>query len=148
MSPTPSGGAGRDRAAAGLTSHLDPEEAFDFMRQVSKIGPTAGILLLGGLVGLAFIARSGEASANSSPLPFEFAPSQAQAAPAAAPAPYFYGAGAQGFGYYVTPGLQAATAAAPVQVAARRPQTVGPGARNWATGSRVPLHRPWLKSRS
>jgi hypothetical protein len=106
------------------------------MSLMSKIGPTAGILLLGVLVGLAFTARSGEAALL------------AQAATAAAPAPYFYGAGAQGFGYYVTPQLQAATAAAPVQLAARRPQTVGPGARNWATGSRVPLHRPWLKSRS
>jgi hypothetical protein len=23
----------------------------------------------------------------------------------------------------------------------------GPGARNWTTGSRVPLHRPWLRPR-
>lgn len=111
---------------------FDPEEAFDSMSPLSRIGPTAGVLLLGGLASLVLLARSVQA---------------AQSAPS--PAPYYYGGGAQGVGYYVTPQLKAATATAtaPVQIAARRPQTVGPGARNWATGNRVPLHRPWLNSR-
>jgi hypothetical protein len=26
-------------------------------------------------------------------------------------------------------------------------RTVGPGARNWTTGRRSPLHRPWLRAR-
>ncbi len=52
-------------------------------------------------------------------------------------APRFtYGNGAQGFGYY-----QNRAQAAP------RPRTVGPGARNWATGNRVPLARPWMNAR-
>lgn len=102
----------------------------------SRIRPTAGLLLLGGLATLAFLARSGEAAQSAAPTTTH-----------ARPAPYYYGGGAQGLGYYVTPQLQTATATAPVQVAARRPQTVGPGARNWATGNRVPLHRPWLNSR-
>ena len=52
-------------------------------------------------------------------------------------APRFtYSNGARGFGYY-----QARPQAA------ARPQTVGPGARNWATGNRVPLARPWMNAR-
>ena len=30
---------------------------------------------------------------------------------------------------------------------ANRPRTVGPGSRDWSTGRRVALHRPWLRSR-
>jgi hypothetical protein len=121
-----------------------------------KIGPRAGVLLLSGLASLILIARSGEAAASASPLSTALASPPIQAANAAtptatatrpAPAPYYYGAGAQGFGYYVTPQVQAANATAPVQVATRRSGSVGPGNRNWATGNRVPLHRPWLNSR-
>jgi hypothetical protein len=138
------GGPGSRRRPA--IHHLsDPEEAFPFMHHLSRIGPTAGILLLAGLAGLALVVRPGEAVASPSP-----AAPQAPAAPTiAAPtvaAPYYYGGGAQGFGYHVTP---QPAARGPAQSAVRsRPATVGPGARNWATGNRVPLHRPWLRSRS
>jgi hypothetical protein len=123
------------------------------MQSVSKFGPIAGALLLVGLAGFALIARATEANASTSPLPSELAPPQTQTAPTAtAPGRYYYGPGFQGYGYYAVPGYQAAPAA-PAQVAAARPsaprsQTVGPGARNWATGNRVPLHRPWLRSRN
>ena len=55
---------------------------------------------------------------------------------------FVYAPGAQGYTYYAAP-------AAPRQPAAttNRPRTVGPGARNWATGNRVPLHRPWLSAK-
>jgi hypothetical protein len=33
------------------------------------------------------------------------------------------------------------------QAAQNRSRSVGPGARNWATGNRVPLHRPWMRPR-
>lgn len=58
---------------------------------------------------------------------------------------FTYGSGARGVGYQATRSMpsQAARPAA----ASARPATVGPGARNWATGNRVPLHRPWLSSR-
>jgi hypothetical protein len=113
------------------------------MRHLSRTGSAAGILLLAGLAGLGSGLRPGEAATS----PAAPDPSQVQAAPVAAP--YYYGAGAQGFGYYVAPDTRPAPARAPVQSASRgRPSTVGPGARNWATGNRVPLHRPWLRSRS
>jgi hypothetical protein len=80
-----------------------------------------------------------------------------RAAPQVATAPRFvYGPGARGYGY--SPSPRAATA--PQQPAgaatsrpsagsstSSRPRTVGPGARNWATGNRVPLHRPWMRAR-
>jgi hypothetical protein len=51
--------------------------------------------------------------------------------------------GAQGFGYYAVP------AARPAQVqTANRPRSVGPGTRNFSTGNRVGLHRPWMRARS
>jgi hypothetical protein len=62
---------------------------------------------------------------------------------AAATAPrFFYGSGAQGFGYYAAPAPRATTATAPRAAA---PSPVGPGARNWSTGRRSPLHRPWMR---
>ncbi len=72
----------------------------------------------------------------------------AQAAQAASNPPYVYQSGAQGTGYYVsTPSRPGPAPLAPARrapAAGNRPRTVGPGARNWATGSRVPLSRPWL----
>jgi hypothetical protein len=89
----------------------------------------------------------------------------AMAAQAVATSPYVYGYGPQGLGYYLVPTAPVAVAApaAPAAVAApaaprltvpsqpsqaRSGGAVGPGARNWATGNRVPSHRPWLRSRS
>lgn len=31
---------------------------------------------------------------------------------------------------------------------AARPRTVGPGARNWTTGQKLGLHKPWLRARN
>lgn len=92
----------------------------------------------------------------------------AVAAQAVATSPYVYGYGPQGLGYYLVPTAPAAVAApaAPAATVAPAPAaprltvpsqpsratsgggSVGPGARNWATGNRVPSHRPWLRSRS
>ena len=85
-----------------------------------------------------------EGGAIPAPLtqPFESALIQAQVA-VAAPR-YVYGSGAQGFGYYTTPAPQAAVAA-PSRPAAAPRSSVGPGARNWSTGRRSPLHRPWMR---
>jgi hypothetical protein len=73
----------------------------------------------------------------------------------AASAPFVFGSGPQGLTYYAVPGT-AAPAAAPRLAAPARPRaatssgarSVGPGARNFATGNRVPSHRPWLRARS
>ncbi|AMV38286.1 hypothetical protein [Planctomyces sp. SH-PL62] len=75
---------------------------------------------------------------------------------APAQAPYIYGYGPQGLGYYAVPGVVPAPAVAPrltvpTQARPSAPaagRSVGPGSRNWATGNRVPSHRPWLRSRS
>lgn len=84
--------------------------------------PLAGVTLLLGLAGS--VALMGRAEAQG-----------------AAPR-FVYGAGAQGVGYY------RATGPAPV-VASRtaRPRTVGLGARDWSTGRRQRLHKPWMHSR-
>ena len=71
----------------------------------------------------------------------------ARAAQAASAPPFVYRSGPQGFGYYASPAppttpVRAATAAR------NQPGSVGPGARNWATGRRSPLHRPWMQARS
>ncbi|MDG3002836.1 hypothetical protein [Paludisphaera mucosa] len=74
----------------------------------------------------------------------------------AASAPFVFGFGPQGLNYYAAPGVAAAPVAAPrltvpTQTRAATSsgsRSVGPGARNWATGNRVPSHRPWLRSRS
>jgi hypothetical protein len=99
----------------------------------------------------------------------------AQAAQTVTQPMYVYMLGPQGYGYYyVAPQVQTtpvaqpapATQPAPVRQSQTAPpaqtivpsraanptqystgQRVGPGIRNWATGNRVPLHRPWLNAR-
>jgi hypothetical protein len=113
------------------------------MRPAFKIAPTAGILLLFGLGGLVLTARAGaEEGAAPASEALEVVIAQAQAAATASP-PFVYTTGAQGVGYYASPGPRTA---APQAQARRGSGTVGPGARNWSTGRRSPLHRPWLKS--
>lgn len=80
---------------------------------------------------------------------------QSLRAQAVASAPFVHGLGPQGLGYYAVPGVAAAAAGprltVPTQARASTSsggRSVGPGARNWATGNRVPSHRPWLRSRS
>ncbi len=115
------------------------------MRSESKTVPLAGTFLLRGFVGTVLLAGTGVTSARLMDSSVELEAAQAQV-PVAVP-PFIYGSGPQGFGYYPNPAFQAAPA--PVQQVApqARPATVGPGARNWATGNRSPLHRPWLRSR-
>lgn len=60
---------------------------------------------------------------------------------------YIYGPGAQGYGYSQSPRVAVAARQPAAAAASNRPRTVGPGARNWATGNRTPLHRPWLRAR-
>lgn len=60
---------------------------------------------------------------------------------------FVYRQGSQGVGYYASPTAQPAPAAAGTTVASRS-RTVGPNNRNWATGNRVPLHRPWMRARN
>jgi hypothetical protein len=67
-----------------------------------------------------------------------------QAQPAATAPRFVYGSGAQGVGYYPYTAPRAATTPAATRPAA--PATVGPGVRNWSTGRRSPLHRPWLRA--
>lgn len=98
------------------------------MRASSRILLVAAAILFGGLASLAPVATN--ASAEAAPQ------AQATAAPR-----FVYATGAQGVGFYPQ---QAAprTAARP---AANNNRTVGPGVRNWTTGRRSPLHRPWLR---
>src|SRR5262245_39170827 len=71
------------------------------------------------------------------------------AAPQIPTAPRFgYGPGAQGYGYHPAPQAVAAPRQTTGSTTSSRPRTVGPGVRNWATGNRVPLHRPWMQARS
>ena len=105
------------------------------MRRALKIRRSVGILLLGGL------ALPGLAPAAGALLV------QAAATPR-----FVYATGFQGSGYYANPGPGAApnpaatirTASPPRSAGGAR--TVGPGARNWTTGRRSPLHRPWLRA--
>lgn len=103
------------------------------MSSESKTVPrSGGTHLLRVLAGIALVAGAGAASAL---------------AQATAPAPFIYGSGPQGFGYYPNPAVQQAPATVQQVAPQPRPGSVGPGARNWATGNRSPLHRPWLRSR-
>lgn len=83
------------------------------------------------------------ASAGVQPLSQASAAS-ARAAQAATTPPFAYRPGPQGVGYYASP----APRATPAPAAGNRPRTVGPRARNWATGNRVPLHRPWMRAKN
>ena len=100
----------------------------------SKMGLTAGMFLLGGLAGLFLVSRA-----------------EAEAAMAQAAAPRFvYASGFQGVGYYANPGTATATQArsAPApRTSASRGTSVGPGVRDWSTGRRGRLHKPWLQPR-
>ncbi len=134
---------GRDgiAPAPGCSGDIDPEGVFVVMRPGLKTAPTAGILLLCGLAGVVVIARAGaEEGAAPASRALEAVISQAQAAATASPR-FVYASGAQGVGYYASP---APRTAAPQ--ARSGSGTVGPGVRNWTTGRRSPLHRPWLKS--
>lgn len=95
-------------------------------------------------------------------VPVEFVTSQtaAPAATGSASPRYVYAAGSEGVGYYANPGPQSAP---PARQAARsappprssrtstssgsRPATVGAGARDYSTGRRSRLSKPWLPSR-
>jgi len=134
---------GRDGIAPppGCPEEIDPERVIVVMRPVLKIAPIAGILLLFALGGSVLIARAGaEEGATPASMALEVVVAQAQAAATASPR-FVYTSGAQGVGYYASP---APRTAAPQ--ARRGSGTVGPGVRNWTTGRRSPLHRPWLNS--
>ncbi len=126
----------------GYPGKIDPERVTVVMRPALKTAPMAGILLLCGLGGSVLIARAGaEEGATPAAMALEVAIAQAPAAATASLPPFVYTSGAQGVGYYASP---APRTAAPQ--ARRGSSTVGPGVRNWTTGRRSPLHRPWLKS--
>ena len=125
----------------GYRGKIDPERVTVVMRPALKTAPMAGILLLSGLAGVVVVARAGaEEGAAPASMALEVVIAQAQAAAAASPR-FVYTSGAQGVGYYASPAPRTAAPQA-------RPSssTVGPGVRNWSTGRRSPLHRPWLKS--
>lgn len=89
-------------------------------RQMGK--RSIGIAILAGLASFSFIATLNH---------------PATAAQQAAAPRYVYASGAQGVRYYPAPAAQAAP----------RPRTVGPGVRNWATGQKLGMHKPWLQAR-
>jgi hypothetical protein len=99
------------------------------MKSVSTTVPRQAILLFGGFASLLLASQVN----------------------AQATVPRFtYGAGAQGFGYYANP--RTATATQPVTTTRTPARTqqgagriVGPGARDWTTGRRGRLHKPWLR---
>lgn len=109
---------------------------------------------------------SGLAGADDPPtsftVPVEFVTGQGGAAAdeGSASPRFVYAAGSQGVGYYANPGPQSAPPAAagaravsPPRSSASatrsssRPSTVGPGARDFSTGRRSRLAKPWLPSR-
>jgi hypothetical protein len=101
---------------------------------MSRIQTMWRLALLGATAGFGLALRAGSSLATLTEL---------EASQPATTAPRFvYGSGAQGFGYYVAPARPAAPATTPRSAA---PSSVGPGARNWSTGRRSPLHRPWLR---
>jgi hypothetical protein len=109
------------------------------MRQIPANAPSGlstrrvGLVLVGISVGVMLLDRM-----SAEP---------ARAAQAASAPPFVYRLGPQGVGYYASP----TPTTSPVQAApaARtQPRSVGPGVRNWATGRRSPLHRPWMQARN
>jgi nucleoside-diphosphate-sugar epimerase len=126
------------------------------MRPTSKVAPTAGLVLLGGLAVFALVARAEARPSSPAPMPPAYASAEAmapealEAAQAARGAPRFvYASGFQGVGYYANPGTvtTARQAPAPTFSGASRGQSVGPGVRDWSTGRRGRLHKPWLQPR-
>jgi hypothetical protein len=101
------------------------------MRPALKTVTSAGILLLGGLAGLAFIAPAG-------------ALAQRPIGPR-----FIYGPGSQGFGYYASPGPQTVSPSATVPRPSSASRTGGGGSRprnrDWTTGHRMRNHKPWLR---
>jgi hypothetical protein len=125
----------------GYPGKIDPERVIVVMGPVLKTAPLAGILLLFALGGSVLSARAGALEGTTpAAMALEVVIAQAQAAAAASPR-FVYTSGAQGVGYYASPAPRTAAPQA-------RPGsgTVGPGVRNWTTGRRSPLHRPWLNS--
>ena len=126
------------------------------MRPILKVISLAGVLLLGVLADLAPRARA-EAGPSRSPLPPESAlvdatapePLEAAQAVGAASPRFVYASGFQGVGYYANPGTvtRARQAPAPTFSSSRPAQSVGPGVRDWSTGRRGRLHKPWLQPR-
>ncbi|WP_406696961.1 hypothetical protein V5E97_38835 [Singulisphaera sp. Ch08] len=123
--------------------------------------PASGVKVVFEISGLPDPA---ETSASFS-VPFALMTSQVPAPTAAdgsASPPYIYAAGYQGVGYYANPGPQstppAATGSRPASPprytgsaprtqasGGSSPRTVGPGARDWTTGRRSRLPKPWLR---
>ena len=119
----------------------DPQGDIEAMRRSLKSIPTVRLALFGGVAGLILLTRAVAGDSESIGVPLEPAALQAQAT--VVTPRYVYGSGAQGFGYYTAPAPQPA-AAAPRPAAPAR-SSVGPGVRNWSTGRRSPLHRPWMR---
>ena len=125
----------------GYPGKIDPERVTVVMRPVFKTAPMAGILLLFALGSSVLITRAGtEEGTTPASMALEVEVAQAQAAATTSPR-FVYTSGAQGVGYYASPAPRTA-----VPQARRGSGTVGPGVRNWTTGRRSPLHRPWLNS--
>jgi hypothetical protein len=100
-------------------------------------------ILLSGFAALALADRAGgEASVEPAALEVAMSPPRAPQARAAQPR-FVYASGARGAGYYPSPGPRSAARA---QTTSSR-RTVGPGVRDWTTGQRTNMHRPWLRSR-
>ena len=133
------GGASRDRAHPLAVRETGPEGVIEVMSLTLRIIPMTRIALLGAVAGIVLMSQ---AVGLSSAEPLEPVALQAQAA-AAAPR-YVYTSGPQGFGYYTAPQVAAAPAPRPAAAPAPR-SSVGPGVRNWSTGRRSPLHRPWMR---
>ncbi|WP_435007889.1 hypothetical protein P12x_005152 [Tundrisphaera lichenicola] len=106
-------------------------------RPALKTGLRAGMLLLGGFAGFILLGRA-------SAMPAAPSPALAQAA-----SPRFtYASGFQGVGYYANPGTTTVARSAPApRTTAARGSSVGPGTRDWSTGRRGRLHKPWLSPR-
>jgi hypothetical protein len=111
--------------------------------RLALIGVVAGFGFLmradAGILGSTTTAREGESAVA---LAGTLHPEAFQVQAAATAPRFVYGSGAQGFGYYAAPAPRAATATTPRSTT---PSSVGPGARNWSTGRRSPLHRPWMR---
>jgi hypothetical protein len=121
-----------------LRSVLIPHRAF--------LGVVFGLALLSRVLAGASVPESViDARRIETAFGDSFDPAAVQTQLAAAPPRFVYGSGAQGFGYYTAQAPQPAPAATAPRPAAPARSSVGPGARNWSTGRRSPLHRPWMR---